>query len=280
MGKCIITKLQSEVSDSNIPKMGVLRIRVNKRNSTSVVSGYFEIALANKSKIVAVPDKGSSLSFVNSSGISIGNSLEVFANTIAGYTLSNDTGYLEIYDKYSLTSLVAGPLTVNVADLVYCKNITNLDLRNTTLDEANRSFGDVTGIIGDSIISDSTVSHNNVTYDISCLPSDRMDFATSGNTYGVTCSSTKRTGENNKAITTKLGAIVFKTTEDARNFIIANAGCYWEDRENPNIEIRILDNPTYLFADDPEVVEAINTLKGKMVWEGTQGKFIINGMLR
>ena len=279
MGKCIITKLQSEVSDSNIPKMGVLRIRVNKRNNTAVVGGYFEIIQANKSKIVAVPDEGSSLSFVNSSGANIGNSLEVFANTRSGYTLSNDTGYLEIYDKYSLLSLT-GPLTVNVADLVYCKNITYLDLRNNTLDEANRSFGDITGIVDDGVISDFTLSFNNITYDISRLPSDKIEFAASGNTYGLQCSSVKRTGENNKAITTKLGNIPFKTTEDARNFIIANAGCYWEDRENPNIEIRILDNPTYLFADDPEVLEAINTLKGKMVWEGTQGKFIINGMLR
>lgn len=283
MAKCVITKLKSVATDNNIPKMGVLRIRISLRNTDE--PSYFFIKMLRKSKLTLIPDEGSSLKIVNGNGTDLGTTYTLYA-AVNGAFLTNGTGYIEIYDKYAIQGLGCGAFAINVNDLAYLENLDTydpdirsyspLDFRNPQA-ISEKCYGDITGIVPDSSISSFTVAINSVTYDISRLPSYIKQFTCEFNTVGVYCSNANRTGENNNAITTDLSNITFDTVESARNFIIANANCYWEDRENPNIQIRIIESPTYTFDDDQTVLEAIRSLKGKMVWNGVKGNFVVNG---
>lgn len=281
MTKCIITKLQATVADNNIPKMGVLRVRIAKSVNGSA-KGYISIGMSRASKAVLIPDSGSSLEFVSSDNESLGLEHPLYGNTTTGLWVRYEPGYLEIHDKYAIETLAGYPMIVNVADLAYCGGIKNhdhetdsssLDLRNIEYGNGDKSYGDITGIVSDAVISPFTVSQNAVEYDMSRLPKEVKLFSTAGNTVGVYCSTQNRTGANCNVITTGLSGLRFKTANDARNFVIANAGCEWVARENPNIEIITMDNTLYYFDDDAEVLSAVEKLKAMGV-----AKFIINGV--
>lgn len=280
MAKCIVTKLPASVNDNNIPKMGVLRVRIGALNSSNADVRYFEVGMSRASKAVVVPDSGSELGFESFAGTSLGSELALVSG-VNGMRVSAGTGYVEIYDKYAITSLSGFPMIINVKDLAYCSGLTSLDLRNNYYDNVNdKSHGDITGVVADNVIDSKTLIANAVSYDISRLPGKVTELQTEGNVVGMYCSNTARKGESFNAITTGDTYILFQTANDARNFIIANAGCKWEDRAKPNIRIKTLDDPSYTFAGDVAVISAIETLKGKMVWNGEKGSFVINGILK
>lgn len=123
MGKCLVTKLQGTVENSELLKIGESRVLHTRNTSDSVDLRSFSIKVMTNMTI-----KGHGLT------ISDQNEVEVAAGDDRHYNVSNDNGYIEIPDKQNLLGLKVGKAVgtargncaINLQSLHFAKNLKEL----------------------------------------------------------------------------------------------------------------------------------------------------------
>lgn len=123
MGKCLITKLQGTVENSELLKIGESRVLHTRNTSDSVDLRSFSIKVVTNMTI-----KGHGLTIDNQ------NEVEVAAGDDRHYNVSNDNGYIEISDKQNLLGLKVGKTNgtargncaINLQSLHFAKNLKEL----------------------------------------------------------------------------------------------------------------------------------------------------------
>lgn len=123
MGKCLVTKLQGTVENSELLKIGESRVLHTRNTSDSVDLRSFSIKVMTNMTI-----KGHGLTIDNQ------NEVEVAAGDDRHYNVSNDNGYIEIPDKQNLLVLKVGKTNgtargncaINLQSLHFAKNLNEL----------------------------------------------------------------------------------------------------------------------------------------------------------
>lgn len=123
MGKCLVTKLQGTVENSELLKIGESRVLHTRNTSDSVDLRSFSIKVMTNMTI-----KGHGLTIDNQ------NEVEVAAGDDRHYNVSNDNGYIEIPDKQNLLNLKVGKTNgtergncaINLQSLHFAKNLKEL----------------------------------------------------------------------------------------------------------------------------------------------------------
>lgn len=123
MGKCLVTKLQGTVENSELLKIGESRVLHARNTSDSVDLRGFSIKVMTNMTI-----KGHGLTIDNQ------NEVEVTAGDDRHYNVSNDNGYIEIPDKQNLLGLKVGKTNgtargncaINLQSLHFAKNLKEL----------------------------------------------------------------------------------------------------------------------------------------------------------
>lgn len=204
MGKCLVTKLQGSVNNSDLLKIGEMPIYVEKSNDAQasqyklivktlkdskaeiIGDGYFtdEGMVTNKGKIISIP-----------------------ANTSTTLYFSNGNYEARISNKYDIGMFILTEdgsarnnfLSINLDDLKYSDNLTSLSLSNS------KSYGDIKNLQGKDNIIIVYLSGTNVTGDAKSININKLTtlYIKSDNiSYDI----------SNLAGTTKLSAVNFADT--------------------------------------------------------------------
>lgn len=197
MKNCLVTKLKGVVDNENLPKLGVLRIKVRKDESlVEDINFYLQIDCDTEVLIKSVGgvfyewNKDSAITELTTKS----------KNT--GLKLENKDYFIEIYDKYKLNGIDkttnSSVIEINVEDLKYIDDIKTINV------SYSKSYGDISWIRENKTIeklntrnSDvkldlsylkgcdnlNTIIDDNCTGDISNLTSPKLNVISLGGTY-------------------------------------------------------------------------------------------------
>lgn len=228
MGKCLVTKLKETVTNSELKKLGVLRIPL----APMAEAGTFLVrGVDGNTGIVTIVDKTQGI-------VSTTNMQNRNENSYSSFQVPNG-GYVEISDKYSLIYNSLGNIDIQklndyknllptIDDYKYCKHI-----------ETIRNFSQFSGTLADLAELDS-LKNCDVTY----LKGDIVDYISAriakGNATGEINFSAFTSPENYKSPTItinggKISANTFSATKKCKLVWSSINKYYWLLNEQASV---------------------------------------------
>ena len=218
MNKCLVTKLKGYVSNTNLLRIGEMRIHFSKVSNPSDGTQGFGIGVVDKPVILEIIGDG----YFTDKNLSENKGKRITLNVgVSGVWVSNNDIDIAVLNKYSLTSLqvyypsqaseVHGEnkgLTLDA--LKYSKSISVLALSNTqtsgdiesikdltllTYLNLKNVFGDIDALKKLSAATDILFTNSSITGDISTLPDACRYLALQNNTGNVVWSTRKTSGK-------------------------------------------------------------------------------------
>lgn len=202
--KCLVTKLQGVVNNSNLLKIGDMPIYVRKSNDAKASQYKLTIKTLKDSKVEIIGD-----GYFTDEGMvtNKGKIISIPANTSTTLYFSNGDYEARVSNKYDidmfyLTEDGSGNnnfLSINLDDLRFSYNLTSLSLSNS------KSYGDIKNLQGKDNIRTVYLSNTNVTGDAKVISLNNLTtlYIKSDNiSYDI----------SNLAGTTKLSAVNFADT--------------------------------------------------------------------
>ena len=173
MGKCLITKLNGSVNNSELLKIGELRINFGKVQNPTKENRSLNIKVNKESKVELV---GNGYFTDENLGTNKGKSLLLSPNTDNYIYISNNDVAISISDKYALTGIfhqaVEYPwnasgdkshIKYNLEDLKYSAALTNLSVKSANIS------GDISALTNLTALVTMDLSNAQVSGDISAL---------------------------------------------------------------------------------------------------------------
>lgn len=202
--KCLVTKLEGVVNNSNLLKIGDMPIYVRKSNDAKASQYKLTIKTLKDSKVEIIGD-----GYFTDEGMvtNKGKIISIPANTSTTLYFSNGDYEARVSNKYdidmfNLTEDGSGNnnfLSINLDDLRFSYNLTSLSLSNS------KSYGDIKNLQGKDNIRIVYLSNTNVTGDAKAISINNLTtlYIKSDNiSYDI----------SNLAGTTKLSAVNFADT--------------------------------------------------------------------
>lgn len=202
--KCLVTKLQGVVNNSNLLKIGDMPIYVRKSNDAKASQYKLTIKTLKDSKVEIIGD-----GYFTDEGMvtNKGKIISIPANTSTTLYFSNGDYEARVSNKYDIVmfnltedgSANNNFLSINLDDLRFSYNLTNLTLSNS------KSYGDIKNLQGKDNIRTVYLSNTNVTGDAKAISINNLTtlYIKSDNiSYDI----------SNLAGTTKLSAVNFADT--------------------------------------------------------------------
>lgn len=172
MGKCLVTKLQGSVNDSNLLKIGEMPIYVRKSNNAQASQYKLTVKTLKDSKVEIIGD-----GYFTDEGMMTnkGKIITIPANTITTLWFSNGDYEARISNKYGITtfnltddgSLRENFISINLNDLSFSDNLENLKLTNS------KSNGTVESLQGKNLVN-VFLSNTEVTGNAKSINIDRL----------------------------------------------------------------------------------------------------------
>lgn len=173
MENCLVTKLKGTVDNNNLKKLGVLTIKYSNYSSFDA-----NVNFAIQTVGTGVTVKAVDSYFVNSSGVNIGDTLNISSNTDS-YVLPAPvgSGTIEIHNKYNLKSLKVTDTkfdAINTSEIDYLVNVETIRVRLVgSLEYAkmlsqisifeqkifNNVFGDISNFAGHTHLTELNLSN-------------------------------------------------------------------------------------------------------------------------
>ena len=173
MGKCLITKLNGSVNNSELLKIGELRINFGKVQNPTKENRSLNIKVNKESKVELV---GNGYFTDENLGTNKGKSLLLSPNTDNYIYISNNDVAISISDKYALTGIfhqaVVYPwnasgdkshIKYNLEDLKYSAALTNLSVKSANIS------GDISALTNLTALVTMDLSKTQVSGDIANL---------------------------------------------------------------------------------------------------------------
>lgn len=202
--KCLVTKLQGVVNDSNLLKIGDMPIYVRKSNDAKASQYKLTIKTLKDSKVEIIGD-----GYFTDEGMvtNKGKIISIPANTSTTLYFSNGDYEARVSNKYDIDmfnltedgSSNNNFLSINLDDLRFSDKLTSLTLSNS------KSYGDIKNLQGKDNIRTVYLSNTNVTGDAKVISINNLTtlYIKSDNiSYDI----------SNLAGTTKLSAVNFADT--------------------------------------------------------------------
>ena len=202
--KCLVTKLQGVVNNSNLLKIGDMPIYVRKSNDAKASQYKLTIKTLKDSKVEIIGD-----GYFTDEGMvtNKGKIISIPANTSTTLYFSNGDYEARVSNKYDIDMFNLTEdgsnnnnfLSINLDDLRFSDNLTSLSLSNS------KSYGDIKNLQGKDNIRTVYLSNTNVTGDAKAISINNLTtlYIKSDNiSYDI----------SNLARTTKLSAVNFADT--------------------------------------------------------------------
>lgn len=172
MTKCLIIKLNGQVDNNNLYRIGELRIKFSKVTSPTDKSQGISVSFIKDTKLEILGD-----GYFTDQALSAnkGKTITVPANTLTKVYVSNSDLYLCIMDKYALASLSFTPLLddttgyyaknkeLNLEELKYSTRISKLVIYSS------KAYGDVSSLKNLTNLSYVRMDSTDISGDISSL---------------------------------------------------------------------------------------------------------------
>ena len=174
MNKCLVTKLNGSSGNSELLRLGEMRIRVNKIDSPNRLTQSFAFIFRNETNLEIIGD-----GYFTDENLTANNGkkITIQANKVKYVYVSNGDFEIAILDKYSI-SLMSDYETANTANLKYSatnKSLSGINVikYSSMLTSLNLSYSNVTGDIANlknlTSLTSLVLSNNQVTGDIANL---------------------------------------------------------------------------------------------------------------
>ena len=165
MGKCLVTKLNGSSNNSNLLRIGEMRIKFNKVSNPTATTQCVIINVSRDTKIEIIGDgyfTGSSLAQNN------GKNLTITANIATEVYVSNNDIELAILDKYairniSIKSNYNGSASFDICSLKYSTPLITLYMTNMP------TYGDISALKNLTSLTNFNGNSTNVSGDIANL---------------------------------------------------------------------------------------------------------------
>ena len=152
MGKCLVTKLQGSVNNSNLLKIGEMSIYVRKSNDAQASQYKLGIKTLKDSKVEIIGD-----GYFTDEGMvtNKGKIITIPANTITTLYFSNGDYEAHISNKYDIDTFNLTDdgssrenfISIDLNDLSFSDNLKNVSLTNS------KSYGTVESLQGKNVVS-------------------------------------------------------------------------------------------------------------------------------
>jgi hypothetical protein len=165
MGKCLVTKLNGSSNNSDLLRIGEMRIKFNKVSNPTAITQCIKLNVARGTKLEIIGDGY----FTDSSlAQNKGKNLTITANTNTKVYVSNNDIELAILDKYAIAAIFVeenfnGNAAFDIDFLKYSTQVTNLYLNNIPV------YGDIAALKNLTALTNINLSNTNVSGDIAAL---------------------------------------------------------------------------------------------------------------
>jgi hypothetical protein len=150
MRKCLVTKLNGSSNNSNLLRIGEMRIKFNKVSNPTEITQCVILNVSRDTKLEIIGEGY----FTDSSLVqNKGKNLTILANVITEVYVSNNDIELAILDKYAITSISVkanynGNLSFDIESLKYSTSITYLYFANTSISGDISALNNLTALTG------------------------------------------------------------------------------------------------------------------------------------